>query len=208
MSPKPSHEHDEPVKVAVMASVLSATPTPPSSAPPPAPAPAKQGEVDWKKGVVERLVNDFHTLQLHYNPNHPPPADWQMAWFAEWERLYAMTEGRHATIRHWMLIDLMAVSQVNHATVYTSPSMILDANLAEEIIRLRTDDMFDEVWDAHWKVVCPVKPKSDEEFFEEPSSVDAERKERERLRENTDALNRWKKWVEENVALCESPAAA
>jgi hypothetical protein len=208
MSPTPSCEHDEPVKGTVMASVLSATPTPPDSASPSATTPAKRVEEDWRKLGIERLVNDFHTLQLHYNPKQPPPADWQTLWFAEWEKLYAMTEGRDAVIRHWMLIDLLAASQVNHATVSSSPAMILDADLAEEIIRLRTEDKFDEVWDAHWEVVCPVKHEEDEDLLDDLDPVDAERKERERLKENTIGLNRWKKWLEENPTSCESPAAA
>jgi hypothetical protein len=181
---------------------------PPSSAPPPAPVPVRPGEEDWRKLAIERLVKDFHLLQLHYNAKLPPPTDWQTVWFAEWEKLYAMTEERGAALRHWMLIDLMAVSQVHHANAYTSPSMILDAKLADEIIRLRTEDTFAQVWDAHWEVVCPVTSQADDELFDELGSVDDEQKERERLKESANCLRCWKKWMEENAAPCESPAAA
>jgi hypothetical protein len=116
-----------------------------------------------------------------------------------WERegidLYNLCEGKGSYLLPWgMLKECIVVSQVNHATSYTSPSLIAQhiPELAEEVLALRTADKLDLVWDAYLHALG---------YLTKPEEGDPADNERRRVKQNDRMIKRWTEWVEKNLQL-------
>lgn len=187
-----------PVKAAPVMQPLT-TPPPPSRAVPVTPA----TEIDWRLESVKSIGEDIYKLQAYYNAKVPPPADWESVWLEDCDKLYQLAEGKDAHIPRWfMLKDLLMLSQVRHATKYTTPASIAAhlPELAEETLALRTSGEFNTVVvDEFFRVVTLGKPKEEELEEPERTAEQIERQQAEENKTNAKLVKDWQKWLEEHA---------
>ncbi|HZL49716.1 MAG TPA: hypothetical protein VFC37_02075, partial [Terracidiphilus sp.] len=140
-----------------------------------------------------------YKLQAYYNAKVPPPADWETVWLEECDKLYQLAEGKNAHIPGmFMLNDLLMLSQVRHATKYTTPASIAAhlPELAEEALALRTSGEFNTVvFDEFHRVVTLDIPKQKEP---ERTAEQIERQQADENKTNAKLVKDWQKWLEEN----------
>jgi hypothetical protein len=170
---------------------------PPKIPPPPAPVPPAT-ETDQRLGVIKSMAERIYKLQVYYNAKLSPPADWETVWVNEFEKLYQLTEGENAYLPKFsMLRDLLVVSQVKHPTQYTHPALIAETvpALAAETLELIEKDELNALYDG-WCIALGMEdePPQDEEA--------AERKERDRQKNNQSRQSHWQKWIEEHEPVC------
>jgi hypothetical protein len=174
------------------------TPPPPATAVPVPPA----TKIDWRLEVVKSIGNGIYKLQLYYNAKVPPPVDWETVWLEDCDKLYQLTEGKDTRIFRWFMFnDLLMLSQVRHATKYTTPASIAThlPELAEEALALRTSGDFNTVVvDEFFRVVNLDKPKEEELEEPERTAEQIERQQAEENKCNAKLVKDWQKWLEEH----------
>ena len=203
--PVPAKEEPAPPKLEVKPTpkVQPPSPAPPPTpvtaptVPPPAPAKALEQEPDLPhdRKMGQKIAGDLRMLQAHYNGNVQPSTDWETVWEREGVDLYNLCESKGSYIPPWgMLQECIVVSQVNHATSYTSPSLIAQhiPELVEEVLALRTADKLDPMWDAYLHAL---------EYLTKPEEGDPADIERRRVKQNDRMIKRWTEWVEKNLQL-------
>lgn len=171
---------------------------PPSSAPPPTakpPEPVKPApvEIDLKLTEAKRLAQNMYKLQKYYNAKVQPPTDWEAVWVAESAELVELAVGDDPYLPRWhMLDDIIVLSQVKHATEYTSPALIAEhiPELAEEVLALRISDEFDAVWEMYLKALGRLM-KNDDELDAES----VERKAKDKQKSAEIGLKLWTNWI-------------
>jgi hypothetical protein len=202
----PEKSEPLPVEPPARAMPVEVTPVvqPPTTPPPPTTAvpvpPAK--EIDWRLEVVKSIGKGIYQLQLYYNAKVPPPVDWETVWLEDCDKLYQLTEGKDTRIFRWFMFnDLLMLSQVRHATKYTTPASIAThlPELAEEALALRTSGDFNTVVvDEFFRVVNLDKPKEEELEEPERTAEQIERQQAEENKSNATLVKDWQKWLEEH----------
>ena len=206
--PAPAQVKASVAESAPKASVLSATSTPPKTPPPPARPEAvlPAMEIDWRLKAVKGIAEQIQKLQVYYNAKVPPPADWETVWMEEYDKLYQLAEGKDALFPQWhMLRDVLMLSQVRHATKYTTPASIAAhiPELAGEVLALRISGEFNSlVVDEFYRVVNLDTPKDEELEEPELTAEQIEKQQAEVNIANAMRVNYWQKWMEEHETVC------
>jgi hypothetical protein len=154
---------------------------------------------------MKSWIQTVHRFQTYFNPKGTVPPDWETAWLDGADALYKLTEGNDAHFpERFMVRDVLMISQVRHATKYTTPAAIAAhiPELAEEALDLRTRCEFDiAVTDEYFRVLSLGKPKGElEELAEELTEEQLEKQRAEETEINVERAAAWQEWMEQNNA--------
>ena len=160
-------------------------------------------EIDYKLDLAKSLAERMYMQQTYYNAKVQPPADWETIWVAESARLVELTEGKDPYLRWFMLIQLVAISQVKYATKYTSPALIAEhiPELAEQVFALQISGDWDTTMNMYLKALG--SPTKDDEQLDAES---LERKAKERRKEAETGLKAWNNWMAKHRQIGQSEA--
>lgn len=158
-------------------------------------------EPDWRLEGIRGWVQTIHQFQTYFNPKSAVPPDWETAWLDGVDALYKPTVGKDAHFPQWFMFhDVMMVSQVRHATKYTTPESIAAhiPELAEEALALRTSGEFETaVTDEYFRVLNLNKPKDE---LEELTEEQLEKERAKEIKTNAKQVKEWQKWMGKNDA--------